>query len=96
MPQTKLVVMPMRKVNKIFIPCEEANHNCDKFQYDEATFWEKIKLNIHLLYCKFCREYSRNNSRLSKLMKNKEVEVMPAAEKNSLKKAFEKELRNHE
>jgi len=86
----------MKKSNKIFIPCEEANQNCDKSQYNEATLWEKIKLNIHLLYCRICREYSSNNGKLTKLMNRKEVGVMPSSEKNNLKQAFEKELSNHE
>ena len=31
--------------------CEDAGQVCDKSQYKEASFWEKLKLNVHLLYC---------------------------------------------
>ena len=85
----------MEKKNKIFISCDEANHTCDKTQYKEASLWEKIKLNIHLMYCSACRKYTKNNTVLTKLMKNKSVEVMPSADKESLQRAFEKELANH-
>ena len=49
---------------KVMIPCDEANLVCDKTQYKEATLWEKIKLNIHLIYCKVCRKYSKNNKKI--------------------------------
>jgi hypothetical protein len=80
---------------KIIIPCDEANHVCDKTQYKEATLWEKIKLNIHLLYCKACRKYTKNNSKLTKLVTNKPV-TLDNASKESLKSAFQKELANHQ
>lgn len=85
----------MKDSNKLFYNCDEANHTCDKTQYDEATLWEKIKLNIHLIYCRACREYTKNNTKLSRLIKGKGVEVMPTSEKENLQKAFQKELESH-
>ncbi len=82
----------MSKKNRIFIPCEEANHNCDKAQYKEASLWEKIKLNIHLIYCRACREYSKNNGKLTKLTKKAEVDCLKPCEKETLKDNFAKEL----
>jgi len=85
----------MNNKNNILLSCDEANHTCDKTQYKEATLWEKIKLNIHLMYCSACRKYTKNNAKLTKLMKNKKVEAMPASKKENLQSAFEKELANH-
>jgi predicted anti-sigma-YlaC factor YlaD len=82
----------MSKKNKIFIPCSEANHNCDKSQYNEATLWEKIKLNIHLIYCRACRKYSKNNAKLTKMMHNSELEYLKSSEKDTLKRNFKEEL----
>jgi len=82
----------MNKKNKMFISCDEANHNCDKSQYNEATLWEKIKLNIHLLYCKACRKYSKNNAKLTKIMNNPELDYLKTSEKDALKRNFEEEL----
>lgn len=81
--------------NKIFIPCNEANHVCDKSQYKEATLWEKIKLNIHLIYCTVCRKYTKNNAKLTKLIAKEPIQ-MDASAKEKLKSAFEQELANHQ
>ena len=80
---------------KIFISCEKASHVCDKSQYEEASFWEKIKLNLHLIYCKACRKYSNKNSKLTKLMTNKTV-AMDNSAKENLKTTFEKELEKYQ
>lgn len=53
------------------ITCEEANHICNKSQYGEATFIEKLKLSWHLMICKFCSLYSKQNTTITKVCKNK-------------------------
>jgi len=77
--------------NKIFLSCEEANHTCDKTQYNEGSLLEKIKLNIHLVFCSACRKYSKNNSKLSKLFKQKPI-TLATLEKTKLQAAFNKQL----
>lgn len=74
------------------MPCDEANHTCDKTQYNDATLWEKIKLNIHLIYCRACRKYTANNSKLTKTIKKAEVECLDTATKADMKKEFERVL----
>ena len=82
---------------KVLIPCNEANHVCDKNQYKEASLLEKIKLTIHLLYCKACRKYSKNNSKLTQILsKEKGNQNLDSSAKISLKSAFEKELQKHQ
>lgn len=54
---------------KLKITCDEATTICDKNQYGEATLLDKIKLNIHFIYCKICREYSSQNNILTTLYK---------------------------
>lgn len=80
-------------MSKMIIPCEEANHVCDKTQYKEATLWEKIKLNIHLIYCRACRKYTANNSKLTKVIKKSDVECLDKKRKDAMKKDFEKALK---
>jgi len=53
--------------NKVFITCDEATTICTKNQYKEASFWEKIKLNIHMLTCKICGLYSKQNTKLTEV-----------------------------
>ena len=86
----------MSKKNKIFVTCKEANHHCDKTQYNEATFLEKVKLNIHLIYCRACRKYTSNNGKLTKMINGSDMEFLKASEKDALKNNFEKELSKHD
>jgi len=53
--------------NKLFINCDEATALCTKNQYKEASFWEKVKLNIHMISCKVCGLYSKQNSKLTEV-----------------------------
>ena len=82
----------MSKDYKLFVSCDKAAHTCDKTQYSDASLWEKIKLNIHLLYCKACRKYSSNNGKLTKLMHKPEVDCLKVSEKEKLQETFKKEL----
>ena len=75
--------------------CDEANLTCDKSQYKAATFWEKVKLNIHLIYCRVCRKYSKNNLKLTKSIEHSKVVCMDKREKEILKKDFNKALKEH-
>jgi predicted anti-sigma-YlaC factor YlaD len=74
------------------IECHEANHLCDKNQYKEATFWEKVRLNIHLIYCRSCRKYTVRNGKLTKVIKSKEVRSVSPADKNALKERLKQEV----
>ncbi|NND52076.1 MAG: hypothetical protein HKN54_06705 [Flavobacteriaceae bacterium] len=82
----------MSKKNGLIIPCDEANHTCDKTQYREASLWEKIKLNIHLIYCRACRKYTKNNSKLTKLVHSEAVECLKTSEKKKMKSALDNEI----
>ncbi len=72
--------------------CEEASHVCDKNQYKEAGFWEKIRLNIHLLYCSACRKYVIRNNKLTKTIKNSNLKSMPQEDKNTIKEKLHQEM----
>ena len=72
--------------------CEEAGHVCDKSQYKEASLWEKVKLNFHLLYCKACREYTKNNMKLTKAFNNSEIKTMPLNDKKEIKEKLHQEI----
>ncbi len=78
--------------NRIFVNCSDANHFCDKNQYKEATFWEKVKLNIHLIYCRACRKYSTNNGKLTKLIKDPKVISINEYEKNAMKERLKQKM----
>jgi len=52
---------------KIMINCDEASTICDKSQYCEASFFDKIRLQMHLFLCKKCGLYSEQNKMMSKI-----------------------------
>ncbi len=83
----------MKKSYSLFIPCDEANHVCDKSQYNEASLLEKIKLSIHLMYCKACQKYTKNNTKLTKILKDKNVSYMKDNEVTDLEKQFQEQLK---
>lgn len=79
-------------MSKINFNCNEANHVCDKNQYREASLWEKIKLNFHLIYCRACRKYSSRNVKLTKLINSKNVHALDEDCKKQLQRTINKEL----
>ncbi len=77
---------------KLHITCNEATTICDKSQYKEASFFEKIKLNVHFLTCKICRLYTRQNKRMSDLFKLQSLDCKGRI--NHLSKADKDGLKN--
>ena len=83
---------------KLFrITCDEATMICDKSQYGESTFFERLKLQIHFLGCKICRRYTKQNNLLTRVYKNEasrckseEQKCMNHEDKEKLKKELEK------
>lgn len=74
---------------RVKLTCDEATTICDKNQYGEASLWEKIRLIIHSLTCKYCKTYSLQNNILTKLI-GKHLE--PCNDENQLTKEDKKEL----
>ncbi|WP_194766138.1 hypothetical protein [Tamlana sp. I1] len=77
---------------KVFMPCNEAGHICDKAQYEEATLWDKIKLKMHVLYCKGCRKHTKINTKLTEIIKVSNVECLDKKCKEAMKKTLEQAL----
>ena len=77
---------------KLHLTCDEATTICDKSQYNEASFFEKIQLNLHFLGCKICRLYTKQNTRMSGLFKMKskdcksKINCLSSTDKEVLKK----------
>ncbi len=77
---------------KINLPCTDANTICDKAQYEEASFWEKIKLHLHLFLCRACRKYTSQNQKLTEILNKAQVKTISQAEKLKLKERLQSEL----
>ncbi len=74
------------------ISCDEASVICSKTQYKEAGLWEKLRLKLHLLFCRTCSVFSKKNKQLTSLMGKANIRVMSDSEKEVLKQTIEKLL----
>jgi hypothetical protein len=81
---------------KLFLNCDEAYQSCDKNQYKEASFWEQMKLSIHLIYCAACKKYSIRNSKLTNALTRSNIKTMPRTDKQSLKIRLHQEISKQE
>lgn len=81
---------------KINITCDEATTICDKSQYKEASFFEKLQLSWHLFKCKVCSLYVTQNRKMTDLFNMKsgncknETQCLSNKDKEDLKTAFDK------
>lgn len=85
--------------HKLFYTCDDASVACDKNQYGELNFWDKIRLRIHLFYCDYCRGYARRNQKLSELFRKagigtKKSKSLEVSAKEELKKKLSEELKS--
>ena len=67
------------------ISCEEAAIICNKTQYKEASFLEKIKLRFHLMMCKACAAFTRKNTQLTALCEKAQIRQLSEDEKRKMK-----------
>ncbi|MBU2997154.1 hypothetical protein KO500_11955 [Cellulophaga baltica] len=65
--------------------CEKAAIICNKSQYNEATFIEKIKLKLHILICDKCLKFSKKNGELTNLCDKAKLKSLSINEKEALK-----------
>ena len=82
----------MKTKKILFISCKEAKHICDKSQYNESSFWERIQLSIRLVWCSITRAYYKKNKKLTELIENAHSETMDTTTKNNLQSRFNEQL----
>ncbi|WP_190809667.1 hypothetical protein [Flagellimonas sp. S3867] len=74
------------------ITCEEASHICNKSQYNEAGYWQMLKLRIHILMCKTCAKFTKQNKALTSLCERAGLNTLSESDKEIMKKDLEKHL----
>lgn len=67
------------------LKCEDAASYCNKSEYQEASFSDKVKLRLHLFFCKPCKDYNHKNNKLSQLIKEADLKSCTEEEKNLLR-----------
>ncbi|HLW15631.1 MAG TPA: hypothetical protein VKX30_09055 [Flavobacteriaceae bacterium] len=73
------------------IKCDSACTICDKAQYNEASFRDKLCLALHLVFCKTCRDYVRNNRKLTQHVDSK-MKRLNAEAKAKMQQDIDSEL----
>ena len=58
--------LKIRIIKLFIVPCEKATYYLTKKQYESLTFSENIKLQMHLIKCKYCRYFLDEQLLLSK------------------------------
>ena len=77
---------------KLFVDCKKAGHLCDKGQYEDASFFEKLSVRMHVMMCKRCAKYSERNAKLTKLLKDSKCKQMPEECKKRIREELAREL----
>jgi hypothetical protein len=72
--------------------CKEVEIICTKIQYKEATFFEKIRIRIHLLMCRTCKAFTKKNTKLTSLCDQANFKTLPLVEKEKMKKTLSERL----
>jgi hypothetical protein len=69
--------------------CEKAALICNKAQYNEASFVEKMKLTFHLFMCKNCSAFTKQNQDLTTLCEKAKLESLTETEKAKMKELLQ-------
>ena len=85
---------------KLMLTCDEATAICDKNQYGEASISEKISLTFHLLICKYCKKYTKQNNLMTRLFGQflthcDETHELSEEDKTEIEKNLQKELKKN-
>jgi len=72
------------------ISCEKASQICNKTQYNEASFMEKMKLRFHLLMCKTCSAFTKQNTEFTTLCEKANLQGLSEQEKLKMKEQLQK------
>ncbi|MFK5973725.1 MAG: hypothetical protein QM485_10645 [Flavobacteriaceae bacterium] len=74
------------------ISCDKAVIICNKTQYKEASFWEKTKLKLHILFCSTCSVFSKKNTQFTVLYKKAHFHNLSEGDKTKLKRQMQAKL----
>ncbi len=73
------------------LSCAEAAELCAKAEYKEVSLREKIRLKLHLYFCRMCKNYYEDNKKLSGLLKKANLKSCSHQEKENFKEKIKHE-----
>lgn len=71
------------------ISCDKAAIICNKTQYGEASFMDKVKLKFHLFMCKTCSTFTKKNTQLTTLCEKANLYGLSEQEKLKMKEQLQ-------
>jgi len=71
------------------ISCEEATTICNKKQYNEASFVERLKFRFHILICRACSAFTKKNEKLTTLFEKADLHSLSENEKERIKEQLQ-------
>ena len=74
------------------ISSEKAAILCNKVQYGEASFWDKIRLRLFLMASKSSANYTKKNTRLTALCQQADLHCLSEEEKLQMKQELQKKI----
>ena len=74
------------------ISCEKAAIICNKTQYEEASFIEKLKLRYHLFMCKTCSVFTKKNTEFTTLCEKANLQSLSEQDKIKMKEQLQDKL----
>lgn len=81
------------------ISCDKATTICDKNQYGEAIFIDKLKLIFHFMICKICKQYTKQNNIMTQIFSSytkdkcsEQQKCMSAKEKQEMEECVKKKM----
>ncbi|MCY2688305.1 hypothetical protein [Salinimicrobium sp. TH3] len=81
----------MKGISFMKLSCSEAAELCEKAEYKEVSLREKIKLKLHLYFCRMCKNYYQDNKKLSGLLKKADLKACSHQEKENFKEKIKQE-----
>lgn len=82
------MVLIMKRIGIMKLSCAEAASVCQKAEYKEANLLEKLRLKLHLFFCRRCKDYYENNKKLSSLLKKANLSSCSSQEKAHFKETM--------
>ncbi len=85
------------KMYKMMISCDKATYYSDISQYKKLSLAEKVKFRTHLVSCKPCSDYHKQNEILTAKIKKVSVDKfndirLPEEKKVEIKKEIKKNI----
>lgn len=72
-------------MKNLMITCKQATHYISVREENKLSFSERIKLSMHLMFCKFCALFAKQNKLMIAQLKNiHPTESLSEMEKDSI------------